>query len=246
MTNAFKDIKVELNFFEPILGSLPADKEIYSKYILGKLEEQGIVMPDSKKDQELDSIDPQEEIDNKVTVYPRNEDGQVCFWDYQIRGFFKGSCGMLRMVPGTESSKLKNYKKKIDGLVFVQERMVPIEYEGDIDIYQRPLRAQTMQGDRVALAMSERVPKGAKVQFTIRLFDPELAAAVYEWLDYGRYNGIGQFRNGSFGRFTWRDISDTPEKVEDAPVVVEKENEEKQPEISSNAPKKRGRPRKNA
>ena len=31
---------------------------------------------------------------------------------------------------------------------------------------------------------------------------------VREWLDYGRLNGIGQWRNSGKGRFVWEELSD--------------------------------------
>ena len=33
-------------------------------------------------------------------------------------------------------------------------------------------------------------------------------ALVREWLDYGAYSGIGQWRNSGKGRFTWEEIAE--------------------------------------
>ena len=51
-----------------------------------------------------------------MTIFPR-DNGVPIYWDYQIKGFFKDACGMLRKVTGSKSSKIKAYKKEIDGLI---------------------------------------------------------------------------------------------------------------------------------
>ena len=111
-------------------------------------------------------------------------------------------------MPGTESSKIKAFKKEIDGLIFVVERVIPITFEGEIGVCQRPLRAQTAQGERVALAISEAIPAGAVMEFTIRCLLDTHMKAVKEWLNYGLLRGIGQWRNASKGRFTYEVIEE--------------------------------------
>lgn len=73
----------------------------------------------------------------------------------------------------------------------------------DIDYCQRPLRAQTPQGERIALAMSETVPKGCYIDVKITLLKDDLQAMVEQCLDYGKLRGIGQWRNSGKGRFEW-------------------------------------------
>lgn len=141
-----------------------------------------------------------------MTVFPRNTEGKPIFWDYQIKGFFKDACGMLRKVPNSASSKIKAYKKEIDGLIFVKEREIPIIFDGEIGSCQRPLRAQTAQGERVALANSETVPAGSTIEFTIQLMCDTHEKAVREWLDYGVYRGIGQWRNSGKGKYEWEEL----------------------------------------
>ena len=68
---------------------------------------------------------------------------------------------MLRKVKGTKSSKNKAYKKEIDGLIFVQERQIPVQTAEELTNCQRPLRAQTAQGERNSLASSEEIAAGA-------------------------------------------------------------------------------------
>ena len=126
-----------------------------------------------------------------------------CLWDYQIKGFFKDACGMLRRAPGTKSRKLSAYKKVIDGLIFVTPRQIALQYDGELGHCQRPLRAQTAQGERVALARSETVPAGSIIEFEVTALDGKLLDLVCEWLDYGEMRGLGQWRNSGKGCFIW-------------------------------------------
>ncbi len=78
-----------------------------------------------------------------MTIFHKSEDGKPFVYDYQVNGMFKDACGMLRKVKGSESSKIKAYKKEIDSLIFVKERKIPLIFDGDMGTCQRPLRANT-------------------------------------------------------------------------------------------------------
>lgn len=194
------DLKVKLTFIESVLGLTPGDPEIYRSYIASKA-------PDAATtEDEVASLGIDKVVENGMTVFPR-EQGEPFFYDYQVKGFFKDTCGMLRRVPSYASASLKNYKKVIDGLVFVFPRKIPVHYEGDISLCERPLRASTPQGERVALAISEEIPSGATMEFTITCMDEKDLKLVREWLDYGYYRGLGQWRNSGKGRFLWAEVS---------------------------------------
>ena len=202
--DAIKDLKIRITLTEPMLGTAPNNPEIYSEYIASK-------GPDAKsREEEIATVGVEEYEDKQITVFRRDSEGNPIIMDYLVKGFFKNACSALREVTGTKSNKLTSYKKKIDGLVFVTPRQIHIQYPegGEMSICQRPLRAQTAQGERVALASSEQVPAGSTLECTIRCFNSTMAAAVVEWLDYGQYNGLGQWHNSGMGRFTWEDISD--------------------------------------
>ena len=141
-----------------------------------------------------------------MTVFPRMEDGRPFLYDYQIKGFFKDSCGGLRKVKGSESSKIKAYKKEIDKLIFPQPRQIPIDFDGEMQKCERPLRASTAQGERISLSCSEQIPAGATCQFDVVLLSDDHEKLVREWLDYGCLSGIGQWRNSGMGRFSWEEI----------------------------------------
>jgi len=209
-----KTARIKLTFLEPVLGSSPNDEDIYTRYIGDKAPD----APSLKEEIESLGEDGADIVAERgTTVFPRDVDGTPIFWSYQIEGFFKGTCGFLRTVPGTLSSKLKAYKKQIDGRIFVEGdisttnktgRKVRINDAFPIDLYQRPLRAQTPQGERVSLACSEKIPEGANCEFNITCLIDDDTKLVEEWLDFGKRNGMGQFRNAGNGRFAWEKIED--------------------------------------
>lgn len=198
-------ISVKLTFIEGILGTCPNDDEIYRKFIVDKAKKNGADIPEGVENAEVEALPIDEEVEKGMTVFPRTEDGKPFLYDYQIKGFFKDTCGMLKKVAKTESSKVKAHKKEIDGLIFPRPRKIVFE-NAEIDICQRPLRAQTMQGERTALAISEEIKAGASVTFDITYFNDAQLPLIKEWLDYGIFRGIGQWRNSGKGRFTWEEI----------------------------------------
>lgn len=194
-------LKVKLMFQEEILGTASNNPEIHSEFIASKA-------PDHmKREEEVAAIGVEESIEKAMTVFPRDEAGNPILYDYQVKGFFKDACGVLRQVPGTKSSKLTAFKKKIDGLVFVSPRMIPLNIpSGQLGTCERPLRAQTAQGDRVALANSETAPAGTTIEFEIQSLTKDMLPIVREWMDYGILRGIGQWRNSGKGKFLWQEI----------------------------------------
>ena len=208
-----KQLKVKLTFVEELLGTLPNQDEIYREFIASKSPDANTI------EEEVEAIGVDGVVEKGITVFPRDKSGNPFLYDYQIKGFFKDSCGMLARVAAkdangkkiktaNESVKITAYKKVIDGLVFVLPREIPliIPDECSIGVCQRPLRAQTAQGERVALAISETAPAGTQVEFTVKLLSDEHEAAVKEWLDYGSLRGIGQWRNSGKGRFEWEEV----------------------------------------
>lgn len=193
-----KTIRVRLTFTEGILGTASSCPDLYAKYIASKLE------GNPNENEELKAVQAaaEETADaGPQTVFPRNENGEPIIYDYQIKGYFKDTCSLLRKVKGTESSKVKAYKKEIDGLIFPSPRMITIHTSGAIKYCTRPLRASTPQGERISLAKSEEIPEGSYIEFDILLLNDDHQKLVEEWLEYGKLRGIGQWRNSGKGRF---------------------------------------------
>ena len=194
-----KEMKVKITLLEPMLGMTASDPKITETYIASKA-------PDAKKmEEEIEAIGVEGVVEQGKTVFPRDDQGRPFLWDYQIKGFFKDTCGALRRAKGSKSEKIKAFKKEIDGLLFPEPRRIIINVAGEIGDCQRPLRASTPQGDRVALANSEEIPAGSTLEFTIVML-ADYREVITEWLDYGRYRGLGQWRNSGKGRFTWEEM----------------------------------------
>ena len=193
-----KDIKIKLTFNEEVLGTCSANPDVHREFIASKSPDAGTI------EDEVACIGVEAATEKAMTIFPK-EDGRPFLYDYQIKGFFKDTCSALARVPGTASNKIKAYKKIIDGLIFPKPRKIFFQMAEDraVGNCQRPLRAQTAQGERVALANSETVPAGTVVEFTVLLMDDGHEKLLLEWLTYGQFKGIGQWRNSGKGRFTF-------------------------------------------
>jgi len=194
-----KTIKVKVTYIEELLGTASSDPDLFDTFIAENAPN------DNNREEEIAAITDDTAENRPMTIFPKDDNGNPFTWDYQWKGFFKDSCGMLRRVTGTKSKNLKAYKKEIDGLIFVSPRKIPLVLpDGEtIGSCQRPLRASTAQGERIALSCSETVPPGTTQEFEILLLKDDLESAVIEWLDYGKLHGTGQWRNSGKGRFEY-------------------------------------------
>ena len=175
-------IKARITFFEELLGTCSGNKELHREFIASKA-------PDAESmEEEVAAIGVDGMMEKSMTVFPRDENGQPFLYDYQIKGFFKDSCGVLRKVPGTKASKIK----------------IPLDLNGgEIGVCERPLRASTAQGERIALSSSETAPAGTSIEIQIDCLTKDMHDLALECLEYGKLRGIGQWRNSGKGRYTY-------------------------------------------
>lgn len=200
-------MKVILTFTESVLGTLSGNKEIAEQYIIAK-------HPDGMSKEEIDAlVDVPEALQKASTFFSRDEHKHPILWDYQVKGFLKGACSALINTGRWEKEELKKYrltqylyKRTIDQQVFVFPRQIPLNLVGDLFFVERPLRAETMKGERIALARSEAAPIGTSIECDILWLNDNLKDWIVEWLNYGALVGIGQWRSGSRGRFSWEDV----------------------------------------
>lgn len=194
---------------EPILGSQPASKELRTQFIASKAPSAAMV---EEEDNLLGGIE-----EKGLTVFLRDdEDDKLIMLDYMIRGFFKGSLEAL-----VAHTNIKMPRSKVDRYLFVGPRKVAITRDGK-PIYdedgqlERPLRAETMKGPRVSLAASEQIELPWEIEIDVELLPNPTSKAsdAITWddielaLDYGELQGLGQWRTGGNGRFTWERIDD--------------------------------------
>lgn len=201
-------MKVRLTFTEGILGTANANPDVHKEFIASKSADA------EKVEEELAAL-PADALEEKaVTVFPRGADGNPILFDYQVRGFLKSSMvnlwnfGEMPERVGKVKLSRASCKSVVDNAVFVKPRQIPLQMPAGTAITRctRPLRAETMQGPRVAIATSEEAPAGTVVEFEIQCLDPALEKLVRRCLDAGTNLGIGQWRNSGKGAFTWEEI----------------------------------------
>lgn len=206
MALSFETRRYRLTGTERLMGSQPANKELRTEFVASKAispiigEQEDALMPN---------------IDEKgLTVFLRGERGNLVMLNYMIRGYFKGALEALIAQTG-----VKLPRGKVDRYLTVKPRIIPIKKNGEL-VYEpeyqceRPLRAETMQGPRVALTSSETVDAPWTLEFEVTLFPNTgtKSSNALTWddvemaLDYGNYQGLGQWRNGGNGTFTWERV----------------------------------------
>ena len=190
-----------------ILGAQAANPKVHSEFIAAKAAKQ-------EKGEEQTAMLPKENLETKgLTVFLR-DDGVLCLADYVIKGFLKEALGAIK-----SQVKIGSPASKVDNFVFVEPDYIHFTRGGkpvtDADeIFERPLRAMTMQGPRVSVSASEIIRPGWEIEFTLALIANEKTAksvaltwnVIEEALNYGAYKGLGQWRNGQNGRFTWEQV----------------------------------------
>jgi hypothetical protein len=198
-------MKIKITLTEEMLGTASANPDIHREYIASKA-------PDASGiEEEVAAIGAAAALQKAITVFPK-ENGKPFLWDYQVKGFLKEAVGiMIELSPkeikvGKTKLTKWTHKRIVDNFVFVYPRK--IFFNGEMDaVCTRPLRADTMQGERVSLASSETIKAGATIQCEIELLVPSLDELIRSCLDYGHNKGLGQWRNSGKGRFVWEEIA---------------------------------------
>jgi len=198
-------MKVKITLTEEMLGTACHNPDVHEEFIASK-------SADAKKiKEELGTLPAEDLIEKAVTVFHRGPDGKPILFDYQVKGFLKEAVGVQIELAGEEirvgKTKLSKYtfKRIVDNNIFVFPRMISLGCDVG-PICTRPLRADTMKGERVSLASSETVSAGTSFECEIKTLTPALDKLIEKCLDYGALKGLGQWRNSGKGRFTWKII----------------------------------------
>jgi len=181
--------KFTIELITKMLGTVAQDPEVYKTYI------------ESKKPEVLNSEDEYltvDKIEEKGWTGFRRDEKGLFIYEYMIKGFLKNAGNVLK-----DSLKMKAVRSKIDSFLFIAPRRIYLGQDKPDGIIERPLRGMTMQGPRVTLARSDYIDAGKHIEFEITLLShKELTWDVVEtFLKYGELQGLGQFRNGGYGRF---------------------------------------------
>ena len=186
-----KTYKLKVTFTEPILGTQP-QQDIATEFIQSKARDAGLEVAD-----EQETLP--EMLEKGTTVFHRL-DGYPIYYDYHVKGFLKASGKVQNGL-----CNVRNLRSKVGDYVFVFPRRIALKLpdgEHKPEFLERPLRAQTMQGERVALARSELLPVGTSFECELKVINEVMSEKLLRGLlDYGALCGMGQWRSGSYGRF---------------------------------------------
>ena len=201
----------------------------------------------------------EELIKKGTTIFPKDDTG-LFLWDYQARGYFKESlAGLIELgiVDAVAGLSKWTVKRAVDTFVFIRQRRA---YYKDADMKvikestvtrQRTLRGTTQQGERICLASSQELPIGTNVEFDIDIlagFNPKSKMligpdAIIAALEYGSLKGLGQWRSGGWGRFSFEILEQSsPEKPkkskkdEEAETPAEEASTKKGVKLTGKAP----------
>ena len=192
--------KLEITLLTELLGTKPGDPEVTERFLRSKAEEAG--------QDGSDIMETVPELQKGTTGFDMQKfpDGtsRRVYVAYMLKGFFKEAASFMNGKVLEHGKTVKNFRSKIDNNVFIGPRYIPLMYQGEVAYCERPLRATTAQGPRVTLARSEQLPDATTLSCYLKVFDGEITENhLRELLNYGQDKGLGQWRNGGYGQFSY-------------------------------------------
>jgi len=182
-----------------MLGTIAKNQDVFDKYTGSKRP------TEVNGDDEIPDI--VEEEKGYTGFYTDPEKG-LMLMDYQIRGFLKSAGAGMQFL--FDPAGIYDVKGRIDKYVFVFPRNIILNVKEPDGIIERPLRAEDQRTgfSRVCLAKSDYINPGLKFQIEIRVLPNKWLTMemIEKFLEYGQYCGLGQFRNGSYGRFVYKEV----------------------------------------
>lgn len=183
---------VEIELVEPLLGTVPKNKQVYAAYIAAKAADLELIEEEVKTVQEVE--------EKGWTGYHADELGPFLY-NYAIRGFL---CEAARTVK--QFGALKQLQDKFKRFCFVTPRRIRLpspEADKPFAVLERPLRAMTAQGPRVTVTRSDVIPAGTRIKFKLEVLEGSgiTKGCIEKVLSYGKYMGLGQWRSGGYGQF---------------------------------------------
>ena len=211
-------LQVKFTLIEPMLGTTAGNSDIVRDFIASKVKDckDPNIDKEARAKEEVEAVEKtleertEQELENAMTIFPV-QDGKPFIWDYQVKGFLKAAVLAVCIDSGDYTQdwlKKRNltkwtYKRTVDNLWFPFPRKIMLDMPGPLTVIQRPLRAETMRGERICLAISEAAPVGTTFECTIKYMNPIHEDIIIACLDYGELKGLLQWRNAGFGRFKW-------------------------------------------
>lgn len=153
--------------------------------------------------------------DQKSTVFMRDESGHAILSTHMVIGNFKEN--LKSMVNNSEKGSMAVKTKVSTGEIMSTDVKVVEDFvrpskdilrreNGKADLLERPIRFERMGKTETAIALSEQIPEGAEIEFTLRIrAGSPFLDVLPELLEMGKLNGIGQWRgSGKKGLFVYK------------------------------------------
>ena len=186
--------RYKLSCVEPLLATVPAHMNVRELLNVANRK-------DEKRKLTISGELEGEESIATHTVFFRDDNG-VYLCNYQLKGFLKEAGNNLK-----KQFNIAALRDKLTKFVFITPRWIKIAEDTD-GVLERPIRVNTPQGQRVALATSEVIYDAVfEIEITLLQNPHKIDWKVLEGLlDYGQFIGQGRWRNGDFGRFVWEHL----------------------------------------
>jgi hypothetical protein len=211
--------RVKIRLTSNILGTVPRTQGVYRAYISqvarqalvksGKLANGQAATEEAIDHCIAESEQSVREVEERGwTGFHQDDEGVAFLYNYHVRGFLAESARRQNpLVVG--NTTYKQAQDKIKGYVFVLDRYI---YLGRVDgVVERPLRAMTAMGPRIALARSDYIEAGKELTFHVAILgnvfkEEHHVPILRQLLAYGELQGLGQWRTGGHGQFVTQEI----------------------------------------
>jgi len=208
--------KYRITLVTDMLGTIPKDKETYNTYIAEHARQTGKVSEEILAGEIADVPEPTEGRKGGETGFKEDADG-IYIQSYQFNGFIRNAANVLK---DPSQIGVKNLRSKVREFVFVDPFKIRLFRKDDngkiVQVTKnegkesRSLRAETMQGPRVTIMSSDALLEGCFFDVEIEILDNKenIDFKMLEVMfDYGSRQGLLQWRNAGYGRFTWEPLS---------------------------------------
>jgi len=186
-------LKVVIRFIECLFGTVAKDPELYGTFIANKA-------PPENLEEELKTLPNAKEIEESGWTCFHEDDNGLFIYEYMVKGFLKNAGNVLKE---KENLDIRALKSKINNLVFIKPRRIYLGKKEPDGFEERPIIFMTAQGPRTALKRSDYIDRGTEIAFEIKLYPHKEVTVdvIKKLLEYGKDQGLGQWRNGGWGAF---------------------------------------------
>lgn len=195
------DCEIELT--EDMLGTVPKNKELYSKYIQSKIDdlsEEDVADELSTVPETAQSLEESGWTGFHVEKDIEGNEKHFVF-NYFIKGWIKDQAKTCKEFKSEKAEKaVKQLRSKIVRFVHIFPRRIYLPKP--CGTLERGMRVSTPLGERNCLARSDVIKCGTKLVFQIHVLGNEITKdCLMEFFDLAQYNGLGAWRTGGYGAF---------------------------------------------